>query len=115
MDRKDPIIPSFGAGQELFDCINEGYDCGYADAMRSSSVKLIDRLSKLFLDSDDFKINDDPDAAWCSFINNEHDQMLRISKIIDRILSDTGFKDYITIEYIQEVVKNNQDEKYRFE
>ena len=111
----EEYIPSFDAERAMFDGINEGYESGYNEAMRSSSAKLVSRLARLFLDSNDFAINDDPDAAWCSFINNEHDQMLRIAKVIDRVLSDSGFKDYINLEEIQKTVKCEQDVKYRFE
>lgn len=65
--------------------------------------KLITGITKCLLAGSDFKINTDPENAWCAFIQCKEDQVLHITRIIHRILNSSGIQ--INMDEVQDVVR----------
>ena len=65
--------------------------------------KLIINFTKCLLAGSDFKINTDPENAWCAFIQCKEDQVLSITRIIHRILNSSGIQ--INMDEVQDVVR----------
>ena len=65
--------------------------------------QLIIGFTKCLLAGADFKINTDPENAWCAFIKCKEDQVLFITRILHRILNRAGFT--INMEDVSNIVR----------
>ena len=65
--------------------------------------KLITNITKCLLAGSDFKINTNPEEAWCAFIQCREDQVLHITRIIHRILNSSDIQ--INMDEVQDVVR----------